>query len=170
MFRFLLKKNVIEKKKMADTTTTAEVGKEIVIHYVIDNINRLITEIDDIISDEDKVNYMDLKMKLEERADFGKKKYGQYLKTFDGRDSIKDIEEELLDAYMYSSKLQMELNSDMASLDNNKKIRLKKDLRYLFNLCEKIENILEAILNNCEINYVETRRVHIRNLLKHEYH
>lgn len=42
-----------------------------------------------------------LRKKLSDRYEFGKKKYGQALMTEDGRDSVRDAEEEALDLIYY---------------------------------------------------------------------
>lgn len=42
------------------------------------------------------------------RAEFGLKKYGTYLKTWNGRSAAQDLREELLDALMYNEQLLME--------------------------------------------------------------
>jgi len=47
--------------------------------------------------------------KLVERVMLGKEKYGEALKTFNGRDALKDLEEEILDALFYSTQYKMEL-------------------------------------------------------------
>ena len=41
---------------------------------------------------------------IAERAEFGKQKYGQYLKPFDGRSTKNDLMGELLDALVYARK------------------------------------------------------------------
>jgi len=41
---------------------------------------------------------------IEERDQFGRAKYGQSLMTFDGRDTAKEIEDELADAIQYTAK------------------------------------------------------------------
>lgn len=45
---------------------------------------------------------------LEERAVSGEKKYGTRLKTFNGRDSILDLKQEVADAIMYSRQVDLE--------------------------------------------------------------
>lgn len=45
---------------------------------------------------------------LENRAEFGREKYGTLLRTNDGRDSLKDAYMESLDLTMYLAKLIME--------------------------------------------------------------
>lgn len=58
-----------------------------------------------------------LQQKLKERYDFGKKKYGQALMTDDGRDSVRDLEEELLDTVYYlASNLHTKKNIDKAKM------------------------------------------------------
>lgn len=39
---------------------------------------------------------------LKDRAEFGKAKYGSYLMTGNGRDALKDLYDEILDAAMYA--------------------------------------------------------------------
>lgn len=48
--------------------------------------------------------YCDLKA----RAEFGKGKYGTYLRASNGRDCLNDLEQENYDAIMYSGQLRME--------------------------------------------------------------
>lgn len=48
---------------------------------------------------------------LHERAVFGKKKYGGWLRVNNGRDALRDILEEALDGYMYTTRLWMETGS-----------------------------------------------------------
>ena len=45
---------------------------------------------------------------LAERAEQGKLKYGTYLTTFNGRDSIRDLNEELFDALFYLKQASLE--------------------------------------------------------------
>lgn len=45
---------------------------------------------------------------LRERERIGYKKYGKVLRAFDGRDSLKDLYEELLDASQYIKKAMIE--------------------------------------------------------------
>lgn len=45
---------------------------------------------------------------LTTRAEFGLKKYGTYLKTWNGRSAAQDLREELLDALMYNEQMIME--------------------------------------------------------------
>lgn len=49
---------------------------------------------------------------LEDRAEFGKDKYGTYLRTDDGRDTFTDAYQEALDLVMYLKKLQMEIDNE----------------------------------------------------------
>lgn len=50
-----------------------------------------------------EINFCDdIAKDLELRAEQGVEKYGMYLSTFNGRDSLVDLYEELLDAYMYA--------------------------------------------------------------------
>jgi len=46
------------------------------------------------------------------RAEMGKEKYGQLLKTNDGRNNMMDLYQELIDAVMYCKKQMMEENAD----------------------------------------------------------
>ncbi len=55
-----------------------------------------------------KVVYTELIKDIESRAEFGRLKYGQDLMTGDGRNTIKDAYEEVLDLAMYFKKLLME--------------------------------------------------------------
>ena len=45
---------------------------------------------------------------MRNRAEVGKERYGRYLETFNGRDGLRDLYEELLDAAMYVKQLMME--------------------------------------------------------------
>lgn len=54
-------------------------------------------------SGEESGEEKEIKELLKSRYDFGKKKYGQALMTEDGRDVVRDLEEELLDAIYYLS-------------------------------------------------------------------
>jgi hypothetical protein len=45
---------------------------------------------------------------LRQRAEMGKEKYGQYLETYDGRDTDLDALQEALDLVMYLAKKYME--------------------------------------------------------------
>lgn len=51
-------------------------------------------------------------MDMVARNEFGAKKYNRYLLPNDGRDSLQDLYEELLDAAVYIKKLMMERNSN----------------------------------------------------------
>lgn len=51
---------------------------------------------------------------LKARAEFGKKKYGTYLKTHDDRNSILDGYQELLDAIVYFHKAIMEGHGELS--------------------------------------------------------
>jgi hypothetical protein len=62
-----------------------------------------------------------LKNKLNQRYEFGKKKYGQALMTEDGRDVIRDFEEELLDAIYYLAKA-IYTKETTESLNNSKEM------------------------------------------------
>lgn len=42
---------------------------------------------------------------MKQRDEFGRRKYGVPLRTFDGRDSLVDLYQELLDAVVYVRKL-----------------------------------------------------------------
>ena len=45
---------------------------------------------------------------IKERAEFGKKKYGTYLETHNGRDALMDAYEEALDLVVYLKQAIME--------------------------------------------------------------
>lgn len=45
---------------------------------------------------------------LEMRAEFGRKKYGTYLQTFNGRDALIDAYQEALDLVMYLKQALLE--------------------------------------------------------------
>lgn len=57
-----------------------------------------------------------IKQAMLESIRVGTERYGQPLKTYDGRLNIKDLAEELRDAYVYVSKLQMTAEADRATL------------------------------------------------------
>jgi hypothetical protein len=48
-------------------------------------------------------------VKMRQRDTIGRKRYGTPLQPFNGRNSLRDLSEELLDAIVYSEQLQMEL-------------------------------------------------------------
>ena len=45
---------------------------------------------------------------IKERADMGRDDYGTYLRTFDGRPTLVDLYQELIDVLMYTKKELME--------------------------------------------------------------
>lgn len=45
---------------------------------------------------------------IDARAEFGKEKYGTYLRTDNGRDVLNDLQQENYDAIMYSAQLRMQ--------------------------------------------------------------
>src|SRR5712664_2342581 len=45
---------------------------------------------------------------LDARAEFGRAKYGTYLRTDNGRDALNDLQQENYDALMYSAQLRMQ--------------------------------------------------------------
>jgi hypothetical protein len=49
---------------------------------------------------------------LEERAQFGHKKYGTYLRTNNGRDALIDAYQEALDLVMYLKQIILEKEDD----------------------------------------------------------
>lgn len=53
-----------------------------------------------------------LKRKLEERSEMGKKKYGETLRAFNGRDAWLDLDQELLDAVKYFKQVIEEAEND----------------------------------------------------------
>ncbi len=55
--------------------------------------------------------------KLQARREHGTKKYGGTLQPFDGRNTERDIEEELLDALQYTTKMRMEREEVAALLE-----------------------------------------------------
>jgi len=59
---------------------------------------------------------------IEDRATLGCEKYGTYLQTFNGRDALVDLYQELLDAVQY---LRQKIDEDYIKeeLDNNESIR-----------------------------------------------
>ncbi len=57
---------------------------------------------------------------VKERDAFGRRKYGQPLMSMDGRDTIKDIEDEIGDMLQYCKKLQMQGDEE------GKKVILKR--------------------------------------------
>jgi hypothetical protein len=59
----------------------------------------------------------ELVAKLHARRDHGTKKYGKTLLPFDGRNTEYDIEEELLDALVYVTKMRMERENVAKLLD-----------------------------------------------------
>jgi len=65
-----------------------------------------------IESEETKKRLLKLTSKIEalidQREQYGIDKYGQSLKTFDGRDNLKDVTDEVLDAMVYLTKAFME--------------------------------------------------------------
>lgn len=52
---------------------------------------------------------------LQSRAEFGKNKYGDYLRINDGRNSIIDFYQEILDAIVYCWKAILEGNNELKS-------------------------------------------------------
>lgn len=56
----------------------------------------------------DRVVLDDLVAVLRERSDFGQRKYGTRLKTWNGRDAYLDALQELLDLFVYLHQAQME--------------------------------------------------------------
>lgn len=53
--------------------------------------------------------WKDLKLDLRKRAEMGKKKYGDYLTTNNGRNAALDLYQEVLDSIMYATQLYLEL-------------------------------------------------------------
>jgi len=53
------------------------------------------------------ISRAEIMRKLLERREFGIEKYGQPLMSRDGRDSLKDLEDEMLDALAYAHKIVM---------------------------------------------------------------
>jgi hypothetical protein len=80
-----------------------------------------------------------LKKKLKERYDFGKSKYGQGLMTGDGRNSSRDLEEELLDAIYYLAKCL----HNKEKIDNSK--MMLQTIRDMIRRQEKIENVQTSL-------------------------
>lgn len=82
-----------------------------------------------------------LQQKLKQRYDFGKKKYGQALMTEDGRDTVRDLEEELLDAIYYlSSNLHTNKNIDNAKM-------MIRTINGMINQTDKKESTFETSLD-----------------------
>jgi hypothetical protein len=71
----------------------------------------------------------ELAERLSARIDFGFKKYGSRLKTFNGRDVLLDIEQELLDGIQYSHQGIME-GHRVAHIRNGLITNVKELLRY----------------------------------------
>lgn len=56
----------------------------------------------------------DMKMvgeRLQQRSDFGKEKYGSFLRTFNGRDCEIDAQQEIIDCIQYMFQLRLENRS-----------------------------------------------------------
>lgn len=54
---------------------------------------------------------------LRERMEFGRSRYGTYLRTNNGRDALKDLYEELIDATLYVRQLIAERDSELERPD-----------------------------------------------------
>lgn len=68
-------------------------GKEIVLHRVISDLN--------------------------ERAEMGKKLYGSYLMTHNGRSALQDLYEEMMDSIMYLAQILMEIEDKNQDVYNH---------------------------------------------------
>ena len=65
---------------------------------------------------------------LNARSDMGEKKYGTPLRTFNGRNAMMDLYQELLDSVMYAKQVLMEMEDMQKIVDTNYK--LVKELKY----------------------------------------
>lgn len=66
----------------------------------------------------DKSNNYDVLQQLFQRYEFGLQKYGTPLMSNDGRDAVKDVNEELLDAIQYLIKAKYN-KCDLSSIKKN---------------------------------------------------
>jgi len=77
-----------------------------------------------------KASLPDIAEDVEARIRIGEKKYGKRLQSFNGRDALKDLYDEVLDALNYSKQLEIEnrdngaLFRDLISLAAIVKLRL----------------------------------------------
>ena len=62
----------------------------------------------EVAADLKKAGLSDIAEDVEARIAIGERKYGKRLQSFNGRDALKDLYDELLDALNYSKQLQLE--------------------------------------------------------------
>jgi len=71
----------------------------------------------EVAEDLKKVGFGDIAEDVEARIRIGERKYGKRLQSFNGRDALKDLYDEVLDALNYSKQLELE------NLDNGEIFR-----------------------------------------------
>ena len=71
----------------------------------------------EVAEDLKKVGFQDIAEDVEARIRIGERKYGKRLQSFNGRDALKDLYDEVLDALNYSKQLELE------NLDNGEIFR-----------------------------------------------
>jgi len=62
----------------------------------------------EVAEDLKKVGFQDIAEDVEARIRIGERKYGKRLQSFNGRDALKDLYDEVLDALNYSKQLELE--------------------------------------------------------------
>lgn len=82
----------------------------------------------------------DIAKDLELRAEQGVEEYGTYLSTFNGRDSLVDLYEELLDAYMYAAQYEEENRGSAWDEDSTPVPLFSLDILHLLDVV--VESIL----------------------------
>ena len=71
----------------------------------------------EVAEDLKKVGFQDIAEDVEARIRIGERKYGKRLQSFNGRDTLRDLYDEVLDALNYSKQLELE------NLDNGEIFR-----------------------------------------------
>lgn len=72
----------------------------------------------EVADDLKKIGSRDIAVDVEARIAIGERKYGKRLQSFNGRDALKDLYDEVLDALNYSKQLEIE-NRDDGTLFNS---------------------------------------------------
>lgn len=62
----------------------------------------------EVAEDLRKANLDDVAVNIEERIALGERKYGKRLQSFNGRNAVKDLYDEVLDALNYSKQMYIE--------------------------------------------------------------
>lgn len=86
---------------------------------------------------------------MQESKRVGTERYGQPLMTFDGRLNIRDLAEELRDAYVYISKLQMMAEADRETLVRvvTQRMEALNDAQYPLTTEQVAEAAVDAVLD-----------------------